>query len=317
VKLHYSLPAVKCTMNDESSTFNAHEYRNKMQALTDLLKLMQLDVAVYHNAKVCGDWQINEHEIGQTCFHMATELGVKLHIPDGGDYLMECGDLVIFPHEIPHTMKPINKLSGPQQHLSFDSKLTGVGMLCGKVNFKHQASQQLLSALPNFLIIKNNDDTPWLAHLLHLIQHESYQTQSSETLIINKLSELLFTYALKHYVNLHASEIGILALYADAKLNRAIKAIHATPSKQWTVEQLAKIALQSRTSFSEKFKKISGWTPMHYLTWWRMQLASSLLRSGKNVWSTAEEVGYKSEAAFSRAFKRHFHFPPTQANKRP
>jgi len=286
-----------------------------MNVLTDLLQLMQLNVSVYHNAKVCGDWQINEHEIGQTCFHMATELGVKLHIPEHGDYTLACGDLVIFPHEIPHSMKPINKLTGPQQHVSFNTELAGVGMLCGKVNFKHQASHQLLAALPKFLIIKNDGCTPWLSHLLNLIQHESYQTDSNETVVINKLSELLFTYALRHYVNLHDSEIGVLALYADTKLNKAISAIHATPSKQWTVEQLAKIAIQSRTSFSEKFKKVSGWTPMHYLIWWRMQLAWSLLKSGKSVFFTAEEVGYKSEAAFSRAFKKHFNFPPTHAKK--
>lgn len=287
-----------------------------MQNLTDLLALMQLDVEVYHNAKVCGDWQINEHEIGQTCFHMATERGVELHIPDDGDYIMQCGDLVIFPHEIPHSMVPIDKLSGPQQHVAFNSDLEGVGMLCGKVNFRHQASQQLLMALPKVLIIKKGDDTPWLTHLLNLIQHESYQTEHCEKVIINKLSELLFTYALRHYVDLHYDQAGVLALYADNKLNKAISAIHQSPAKQWTVEQLAQIALQSRTSFSERFKKISGWTPMHYLSWWRMQLAWSLLKNGESVFSTADTVGYKSEAAFSRAFKKQFGFPPANVKNK-
>jgi AraC-like DNA-binding protein len=286
-----------------------------MQAITDLLKMMQMEVSVYHNAKVCGDWQIKEHEIGQTCFHMATESGYILDMPDRENYALSCGDLVIFPHELPHTMKPLEPLFGPQQHVAYDSELVGVGMLCGKVHFKHQASQQLLSALPHILIVKNDETTPWLSNLLHLIQHESYQSDTHSSVILDKLSELLFTYALRHYTLKHHSEMGVLALYADKKLNKAITAIHNEPAKQWTLERLASIAMQSRTSFAENFKAVSGWTPMHYLTWWRMQLAWSSLKGGTNVSLTADLVGYKSEAAFSRTFKQHFNLTPGQVKK--
>jgi AraC-like DNA-binding protein len=286
-----------------------------MKLLADLLKLMQLEVSVYHNAKVCGDWQINEHEIGQTCFHMATESGFKLNIPDDGDYILGSGDLVIFPHEMPHSMKPSPALNGPQQHVAYSSELKGVGMLCGKVDFKHQASLQLLSALPHMLIVKNDESTPWLNHLLQLIQDESYKDENTTQVILDKLSELLFTYALRHYIQHNNNNVGMLALYADNKLNNAISAIHANPKKQWTLEQLAQISMLSRTGFSEIFKAVSGWTPMHYLTWWRMQLAWSLLQSGTSVALTADKIGYKSEAAFSRAFKKQFNISAGQIRR--
>ncbi|SFD14672.1 AraC family transcriptional regulator [Pseudoalteromonas denitrificans] len=277
-----------------------------MEALGDLLRLMQLEVSVYHNAKVCGNWVINEHEIGQTCFHMATESGCLLEIPECDSYELSCGDLVIFPSEMPHSMRPLKALAGEQQHLPFRSDLPGVGMLCGKVHFSHQASQQFLNALPAVLIVKNDVDTPWLRHLLTLIQVESYQNNMGSKVILDKLSELLFTYAIRHYIYHNEKEVGILALYAHAKLSAAIKAMHLAPDRHWNLEQLASIACQSRTGFAQNFKQVSGWTPMQYLCWWRMQLAWKMLINGESVAKTALNIGYQSESAFSRAFKKQF-----------
>jgi len=277
-----------------------------MEALSDLLQLMQLHVSVYHNAKVCGDWVIKEHEIGQTCFHMATEEGCMLDVPNYGKFTLNCGDLVIFPSEIPHSMKPLKKLTGLQQHLHYKTDLPGVGMLCGKVQFFHQASQQLLRALPPVFIVPNDANSPWLTKLLTLIQIESYENTQGSKVILDKLSELLFTYAIRHYLITHSNDAGVLALYAHPKLATVVNAIHSDPQKNWHLEQLAEIAFQSRTAFAESFRKTSGWTPMQYITWWRMQLAWSMLNKGSNVARTAEQVGYQSESAFSRAFKKQF-----------
>jgi len=277
-----------------------------MEALSDLLRLMQLQVSVYHNAKVCGDWVINEHELGQTCFHIATEEGCLMDVPKYGQFTLNCGDLVIFPSEIPHTMKPLKALTGMQQHLPYKTGLPGVGMLCGKVQFEHQASQQLLCGLPAVLIVPNDNNSPWLTRLLSLIQIESYEDGQGSKVILDKLSELLFTYAIRHYLVTNTNEAGVLALYAHPKLAAVVNAIHSEPQKNWHLEQLAAIALQSRTAFAENFRKTSGWTPMQYITWWRMQLAWSMLSKGENVARTAECIGYQSESAFSRAFKKQF-----------
>ncbi len=277
-----------------------------MEALSDLLRLIQLQVSVYHNAKVCGDWVINEHELGQTCFHMATEGGCLLKVPNHGTFTLNCGDLVIFPREVPHSMTPLIPLTGIQQHLDYKTDLPGIGMLCGKVLFEHQASQQLLCALPPVFVIPNDEHSPWLTKLLTLIQIESYEDSQGSKVILDKLSELLFTYAIRHYLKAHSNEAGVLALYAHPKLAAVVNAIHGEPQRNWHLEQLAAIALQSRTAFAESFRKTSGWTPMQYITWWRMQLAWSMLSKGKNVASTAEHIGYQSESAFSRAFKKQF-----------
>jgi len=103
---------------------------------------------------------------------------------------------------------------------------------------------------------------------------------------------------------------SMLALYSDERIALAVAEIHRQPASEWRLEQLAKKAMMSRTVFSEKFKSLSGWTVGQYIAWWRMQLAWQQLRNGDAVANVADNVGYKSEAAFSRAFKKMFEVSP-------
>lgn len=277
-----------------------------MEALSDLLRLMRLEVSIYHNAKLCGDWVVNEHILGQTCFHMATEGDCILEVDGHGSHHLNRGDLVIFPSELPHTMRPSADQEGSQQHLPYDTELTGTGMLCGRVQFQHRGSDELLNALPPLVIVPLSDETPWLTSLLGLILKESYQQGPAANAILDKLSEILFTYALRYQLSQRPQEAGVLALYAHSKLASVVSCIHADPAREWTLESLAKIANQSRSSFAKTWRNTGGWTAMQYVTWWRMQLAWSELQSGESIANAAERVGYKSEAAFARAFQKHF-----------
>jgi len=281
-----------------------------MAGFTDLLTLIQLEVKVYHNAKVCGNWVIKEHEIGQTCFHMPTTGKCLLSIPNKSDVILNQGDLVIFPNEIEHTMTHLDELAGPQSHEPYTSSKPGVGMLCGKVTFNHKASDQLLKALPEVFVIPFKENTLWLSNILEMIQYESYHETQGSSDIINKLSELLFTYALRHYYFNNPQRKSIIALYVHTKLSRAIDAIHKNIKHNWTLSELAPHALMSRTSFATTFKQVSNLTPMEYITWWRMQLAWNDLISGDSIFTVADSIGYKSEAAFAKAFKRHFQRTP-------
>ena len=131
---------------------------SNFDGLSDILHLLKLDVDIYHNAKVCGNWRIDEHQLGATCFHIVTLGDCIIHIPDIKAIALKQGDLVIFPRELTHHILPIEPLTGEQQHLSFHDaeQISGTGLLCGEVLFSHQGSHLLLDQFPSFFIIKNN-----------------------------------------------------------------------------------------------------------------------------------------------------------------
>ncbi len=281
-------------------------FRTFMSAFSDFINLLRLQVNIYHNAKVCGNWQINEHSLGNTCFHIVTTGSCLLTVPGHLKTAFNTGDLVIFPREIKHQMLSIDEQKGPQQHLDYTTSLKGTGMLCGEVSILHSCKNQLLEALPAVLFIKNSDKTPWLNHLVHLLLEESTHHAAVNSVLLNRLSEMLFIFALRHYLETAQIQQGILALYANKKLTKAIKSFHNNLQQKWDIRRLAETAGMSRTVFAETFKKQSNWTVNQYTSWWRMQIAWDILLAGSKVCDVAAQVGYKSEAAFSRAFRKQF-----------
>lgn len=276
--------------------------------LSDILSLFRLKAEVYHNAKVCGNWEIREHQLGQTCFHMPVEGACKLSIDGHVEEQLDAGDLIIFPRELPHQMCPISPLEGEQIHLPYpESKdREGTGLICGRIEFKHNGCHLLLRSLPEFLILRKNETESWLAPLLTLIKEESYRADETSHLVLDRLSEMLFVYALRTFIEKEPDQTGVLALYSNPMLAGAIKAMHSHPEQDWTLESLASAAMMSRTKFANMFRNTGKWTPMQYLTWWRMQLAWDLLTKGEPIADVSERVGYKSESAFSRVFKKEF-----------
>ena len=280
-----------------------------MSAGSELIRLIRLEAHIYHNAKVCGNWQIREHALGQTCFHVVTVGSCKIEIPGHVTTTLQTGDLILFPREISHTMVPLETLQGEQQHLAYDlaEKAAGTGLLCAEVTFKHQASEQLMASLPAVVVIRNDAENPWLQPLLELTVRESYGNAPATEAVLDRLCELLFIYALTHYFEHAPAELsGPLALYCHPRLRHALDAIHKNPGGPWTLSSMAREAAQSRSLFTMTFRQVSGWTPMLYLTWWRMQLARNHLETRMQVVDVAEMLGYKSQAAFSRAFKKCF-----------
>lgn len=304
-----------CDMNDEKDK-KPHQ-SSEMKGLSDLMRLLNLTVDIYHNAKICGDWQVEQHELGATCFHMVTMGDCMLHVAGHLDIQLTQGDLVFFPRELPHYMSSVTASKSEQNHLDYKqaTDVAGTGMLCGSVRFQHHVNHQFLDALPPVFVIPKRNNHQWLTSLANMILLESVEASPSSSAILDKLSELLLIYAIRQYISDHPVEVGMLALFGHERLAKTVHAIHQEPSKAWTLEAMAYEASLSRTSFAETFKKVSGWTPGHYLTWWRMQLAWKRLNNGDRIISVSESVGYQSEAAFSRAFKKIFSISPSKVRK--
>ena len=143
-----------------------------------------------------------------------------------------------------------------------------------------------------------------LATLLDIAVKESGSRRAGSENILSRLSELMFVEALRRYLEaLPPTQTGWLAGLRDPLVGQAL-AVHAGPTEEWTVERLARLVGVSRSVFAERFTEIVGRPPMQYLALWRMQLAARLLTEGGQVAAVAAAVGYESEAAFSRAFKK-------------
>ncbi len=273
-----------------------------------MLHLLKLDVSVYYNAKVCGNWRMTEHNLGATAFHVVLTGSTVLDVPGHFKGVLNSGDLVIFPRELPHSMVSAIPMEGEVRHMGYREArdMDGTGLLCGAAQFQHQGSHFILDALPPVFIIRYQPANYWLKSLLEIFLAENMNGGAATKVIFDRLSELLFIYALRQYLTDHPQHAGMLAIYGHPRLARAVNAVHRQPDFEWTLEAMADKAALSRTSFAETFKAVSGWSPGQYLTWWRMQLAWSLLESGESSAEVAHRIGYKSEAAFSRAFQKMF-----------
>ncbi len=290
-----------------------------MSASAELIRLIRVQARLYHNAKVCGDWMLREHALGQTCFHIVTAGECRVQVPQQLDTVLRAGDLIVFPREIAHVLLPASPQIGEQRHLPFqaDALEEGTGLLCAEVQFRHRASDEILNAIPPFLIIRNDAASPWLAPLLALILAQSLGPSVAADEVLDRLCDLLFIYALSHFFEASPQLLrGPLAAHAHPRLRLALDAIHRAPARAWSLEQMAREAAMSRTLFARVFKQLSGWTPMQYLSWWRMQLAWDRLDEGESVSSVAEALGYGSHAAFSRVFKKCFGVNPGRMRRR-
>ena len=166
----------------------------------------------------------------------------------------------------------------------------------------------LLTALPAVMHLSATDPqatTGWLGTLLSIAATESRGSRAGGENVLERLSELMLSKRSARYIEtLTPAQTGWLAGLRDPVVGQALAALHGQPSEPWTVERLARLVGLSRSVLAERFAEMVGQPPMQYLALWRMQLASRLLVEGGQVAAVAGAVGYESEAAFSRAFKK-------------
>ncbi|HSH42195.1 MAG TPA: AraC family transcriptional regulator [Arenicellales bacterium] len=289
-----------------------------MSALDDFLRLLQLHCHVYHNQQICGDWLLEEHEIGQTCFHLVSHGQCRLEVGPAQTSL-QTGDVVLFPREIPHRLVPIAATgASPEKHaLSAGWQPDSTGMLCAAIQFEHRASEQLLDAWPDYLVVRHDSEAArWLMPILEQLVAVSRAGGPGSEVIVDRLAEVIFMQVVRHRIRDAAQPAGFLAAYGEPALSRALKAFHQSPDQPWTLAEAAAQAHMSRAPFARRFKAVSGWTWQSYQTWWRMQLAWSALSAGESVITVAQSIGYRSEAAFSRAFKKQFGIYAGQLRRR-
>ena len=316
-----------------------------MDALSDVLKSVHLQGAVYLNGEFTAPWCIRgecglqsvrdrlagaEHV---AFFHYLAEGACKFRLVDSTDVQhASAGDLILFPQEGKHLMGSDLQLAPMEadaaaaegsgfQGSIFHMRYGGGGAVtrftCGYLACSRAVFRPLFEALPRMLCIPMGDGVLLLRELLKAGVHESAAGQPGAGSMLAKLAELLFVEAMRRYMDtLPPQGKGWLAGVRDAHVGRALALLHADPSRAWTVERLAREAALSRSALGERFTALMGESPMQYLTRWRLALAARALRSGSEaIARVAEHSGYESEAAFNRAFKREFGVPPAAWRK--
>ncbi|MEE1798679.1 AraC family transcriptional regulator [Streptomyces sp. JV176] len=175
------------------------------------------------------------------------------------------------------------------------------------VDFEFQDSDAstLFSSLPPAVLVKADDaDGRLLWNIATLLVHEMETQKAGRSLVLEHLAQILLVHMLRSHAGSSHEPLGWLASVADDGIGAALRAVHAAPRHRWTLEELAKIAMMSRSAFAADFRKRVGRPPLDYLIEWRMQLARAALRTEDSLAAIAETIGYQSESAFSTAFRR-------------
>jgi len=187
-------------------------------------------------------------------------------------------------------------------------------LVCGYLACDARLAAMLLAGLPALICVnvRGSNAGAWLEASVRYALAEARSPRPGGAGVLAKLSEVLFIEVLRLYMNEHSEgRTGWLAGVGDRIVGPALNALHARPAHAWTLGELAHRAATSRSVLAERFQHLVGSSPMQYLTQWRMLLAANLLsRSNAPLARIAEDVGYQSDTAFSRAFRREFGLPP-------
>lgn len=300
--------------------------------LASLLNMVRMQSVFYTHSELSAPWGFELPPIAESLmFHLIVEGSCFVNIA-GEQIQLEKGDYLMLPHGRGHKMYdqpgsacpgffdlPVQSLSEHFETLAYGGSGPKTTLLCGAVSLNNPVAGRLLAMMPSMIKISAHSDdmTQHLQQLFLMLADETIHENVGGEVVITRLADILVILAIRAWLaSVKEQDHGWLGAMADAGLRKAILAIHQFPDQAWTVESLAAEAGMSRTSFSEKFKKMLGETPLSYLTKWRMDLAKDkLLFTEESVLSIALSLGYQSEAAFSRAYKKISGRAPSHTRK--
>jgi len=307
-----------------------------MDALSEVLRAVRLTGAIFFDVQASAPWVAETPQGGSIveamfpgsdhliCYHVITQGSCWADVPGEAPVRLGAGDVILLPQGDTHVLSSEIGLRRTPNMALYRRPENGVmptrvaicetpgtvamptaQFVCGFLGCDTKPYNPLLAALPRVIRV-GPDSGGATAAFIQLALSESRQPRIGAQGVLSRLSELMFVDVVRRYLeSLPSDRTDWLSGLRDPYLGRALGALHAAPSRPWTLETLAQEASLSRSAFAERFTQFVGKPPMQYLTDWRMQLAANQLRGGnERVAAIAERVGYESEAAFSRAFKR-------------
>jgi AraC-like DNA-binding protein len=312
-----------------------------MDALSDVLRAVRLSGAFFFDVHARAPW-VAETPVGTSvvgsmfpgsgsdhliAYHAIMEGNCWCTLEGEEPIKLMAGDIVVLPHGDTHVLATdLGMRKSPDMsmyRMPDDQRLPvkiSVGteggapahFVCGFLGCVSRPYNPLLTALPRVIRVSDHSSGPLGAYFRAALE-ESKGRMGGECML-GRISELMFVDVVRRYLEtLPESRATWLSGLRDPYVGRALTALHEDPAREWSLESLAQAAALSRSAFAERFAEYVGQPPMQYLTNWRMQLATNYLRNGtENIAAVANRVGYDSEAAFSRAFKKAVGTPPSE-----
>lgn len=309
--------------------------------LSEALRSVRLTGAIFLDAELGTPWgfaapptSATAHLLAPTAehlvlFHLLVEGRATARVAGYDSVSLEAGDIVVLARGDAHELwnGRVGQLTDSSSLLpeilkgGIVSERGGGGgpvtkFICGYIGCERHAERLFLSGLPPVFKVNIRRETSgeWIESSIRYLASERGSTRAGRTALLAKLAEALFIETLRQYMaDLPPERTGWLAAARDPALGRALAAIHRDPAQAFTVAGLAKLARVSRSVFAARFNQMLGDAPLAYVARWRIQLGARLLETtNESVLQIAQKVGYESEAAFNRAFKREFELPPAR-----
>jgi AraC-like DNA-binding protein len=297
--------------------------------LSDLLRVVRLDGAFFYAVEGTGSWSIDTvpvqeltprimpHAEHLIAYHVITQGRCYGGLIGEDQVELAQGDVIVFPHGDAHIISSGRGLrvashvhatssTGYGQTVVLgDQDSREVSLVCGFLGCDRRPFNPLLSALPRRMHMRGMSSA-WLDGFTRRLTEESRLGRPGADSVLTRLAELMFIEVLRRYLeSLPPGQTGWLAGLRDEVVGRVLRLFHGQPGHPWTLDELARESASSRSNVAKQFALLVGQPPMQYLTQWRMQVAANLLtQSGAKIAAIGAEVGYDSEAAFSRAFKK-------------
>jgi AraC family transcriptional regulator, activator of mtrCDE len=265
-------------------------------ALESLLNQSMLRVEVVAELHRCGSWFLNAPRYDSGLFHLVGAGRCQVEGPTlEATLTLEAGDLLVLPHGDPHRLS-----ADPESHHADHTSI-----ICGQLRFFGNAHHPLSHALPACFVVRAREAGPTFRQLSSMMVDIVEEGLVGRQVLLNKLADALFTLAICHYARCAHERRGLFAALADLRICKVLQAVHETPGQAWTMQSMAATACMSRSAFAERFTQLMKVPPMQYVTQWRVSIAAQLLRDRQqSVAGIAQQLGYSSEAAFRRLFKR-------------
>ncbi len=299
--------------------------------LSDILDTVDLKAAVYFRTDFHPDFAIAVPAYQRAArFHMIVQGRCYVTLSDQTRVYLQSGDLVLVPHGAEHILSseetmeaaPLADVMSLAGFTGSEPFVVGSGdsgkscqMICGHFTFTQGADHPLLRSLPELLHVTAADRVmrPMLDEVLRLIVRRIFEGSPGVTASVSRLSEVLFIEIMRAGIAREPEIARLLSAVYDPQIGKSLSLIHDDVAKAWTVESLAAGVGMSRSRFAERFRELVGMGPMAYIADWRLQRALNLLtKSNLPIKTVAHKIGYRSAAAFTRAFSEHFGRSPKE-----
>jgi AraC-like DNA-binding protein len=290
--------------------------------LGEALHFLRMNGAYYCRSELTAPWGITLPPMpGYLWFHVVTSGRLWLETGEEQRDWIQLGDLALVPHGEGHVLSSEPGAPAPgildlerevvsdrYEILRHGGGGAPTGLICGAVRFEHPAAGNLIEILPSTIHIEASSSPrlEWMQSMLRLMASEAGELRPGSEAVITRLGDILVIQAIRAWMESDpAAQSGWLGALRDPQIGRAISSIHRDPARNWTVASLANELAMSRSAFAARFTELVGEPVMSYVARWRMHVAVAALKDeGATVGQLADRLGYRSEAAFSRAFKR-------------